>query len=141
VAAGQTLTLNGLVSGTAGALLKTGTGTLVLASTANSYGGGTTVQQGGLQVAADGSLGVAGTPVTVSGAGTLTFTGSTTTARTFNVNSGTLTAPAGVALTLMANASAASPRAGTLPQLRLSARHDLHGTTVTQAGPGSHRHQ
>ena len=56
VAAGQTLTLNGLVAGTAGALLKTGTGTLVLGSTDNRYGG-TTVQQGGLQVAADGSLG------------------------------------------------------------------------------------
>ena len=39
-------------------------------------------------------------PVTVSGAGALTFNASTMTTRTFNLNSGTLTVPAGVTLTL-----------------------------------------
>jgi autotransporter-associated beta strand protein len=96
VAAGHTLTLNGQVSGAYGALQKTSPGTLVLNNTTNTYGGGTIVQAGTLQVAGDGSLGAAGTPVTVAGAGTLIFAGSTSTTRTFNLNSGTLSLSAGV---------------------------------------------
>jgi fibronectin-binding autotransporter adhesin len=100
VAAGQTVTLNGPVVGDLGTFQKTGIGTLVLTSTASTYAGGTIVQQGGLQVTADACLGPGGTPVTVAGAGTLTYSGSASTARTINLISGTLAVPAGVTLTL-----------------------------------------
>src|SRR5690606_10140496 len=65
--AGTTLALDGLVSG-AGALLKSGDGTLVL-SGANSYGGGTRIDAGTLQISSDGNLGDA--------AGQLVFAGGT----------------------------------------------------------------
>src|SRR5213079_3392614 len=69
VAAGQTFTVAGPVrnnSPGSGALLKTGTGALALTGTANTYSGGTTVQQGTLLATADGSLGAAAAPVTVN---------------------------------------------------------------------------
>jgi autotransporter-associated beta strand protein len=100
VAAGAVVTVAGTVSdnGPGGTLLKMGLGTLVLSGTANTYTGGTTVQQGTLQVAADGSLGAAGTAVTVGTLGTLAFSGSTTTARPYTLNDGTVTVAAGQTL-------------------------------------------
>ncbi len=89
---------NGTTTGV-GSLTKTGSGTLILSGTANTYRGGTTVNQGTLLVAGDGTLGAAGTPVTVSGLGTLTYTGSATTARPFTLNGGTLSVAAGHTVT------------------------------------------
>jgi autotransporter-associated beta strand protein len=105
VAAGQTFTVAGPVTdngGGSGALLKTGAGTLILSYAANSYTGGTTVSAGTLQVSSDVLLGSAGTPVTVGPLGTLLYSGSTATTRTFTLNNGTLTVAAGQTLTLNA---------------------------------------
>jgi autotransporter-associated beta strand protein len=99
VAAGQTLTQFGSITGGLGGLIKTNAGNLALTSLTNTYGGGTTIQQGFLLASGDTSLGAAGTPVTIGVAGTLIYNGNTTTSRTF-FNSGTLTAPTGTTVTL-----------------------------------------
>ncbi len=101
VAAGQTLTLTGGIQDNLGpgTLVLTGPGTVAL-STPNSYSGGTVVQQGALIVAIDSDLGSPLGPVTVDALGALTFTATTTTARGFTLNFGTLGVAAGKTLTL-----------------------------------------
>ena len=64
----------------------TGAGTLALTGM-NSYSGGTTVQNGTVQVASDAALGTGN--VTGAALGTVNFTGTTTTARSFAMNGGT----------------------------------------------------
>ncbi len=78
VAAATTLGLNGTVSGT-GAFVKDGAGTLVLAGS-NSYGGGTRIEGGILQVARDANLGDAAGGLSFNG-GTLATTGTFSTLR------------------------------------------------------------
>jgi autotransporter-associated beta strand protein len=103
VAAGQTVTItNGVVNNSAiGALLKSGAGTLSLTFTGSNYSGGTTIQQGVLQVTGDGSLGATSGMVTIGPLGTLTYapTANATTSRTFSLNSGTLSVTANETLT------------------------------------------
>jgi autotransporter-associated beta strand protein len=99
VASGQLFTQQGSITGSFGGLIKTSAGELIINSTNNTYGGGTTIQQGTVLVAADSSLGAAGTPVTVGVAGLLIYNASTSTSRTF-FNSGTVTASTGVTVTL-----------------------------------------
>jgi fibronectin-binding autotransporter adhesin len=101
VAAGQTFTPTGGISDDygPGTLTLTGPGTVVL-STPNTYSGGTVVQQGTLRVSADAYLGAPLGTVTVNALGTLTFTGTGTTARAFTLNSGRLGVAAGQTLTL-----------------------------------------
>ncbi|KCV37798.1 autotransporter outer membrane beta-barrel domain-containing protein [Bordetella bronchiseptica] len=77
-ATGTTLGWTGDIGG-AGALVKTGQGTLVLDGD-NQYGGGTTVNAGTVQVARDANLGAAGGAVRLQGA-TLASTGSFASAR------------------------------------------------------------
>ncbi|WP_033457303.1 autotransporter outer membrane beta-barrel domain-containing protein [Bordetella bronchiseptica] len=77
-ATGTTLGWSGDIGG-AGALVKTGQGTLVLGGD-NQYGGGTTVNAGTVQVARDANLGAAGGAVRLQGA-TLASTGSFASAR------------------------------------------------------------
>ncbi|KDC38198.1 outer membrane autotransporter barrel domain protein [Bordetella bronchiseptica M435/02/3] len=77
-ATGTTLGWTGDIGG-AGALVKTGQGTLVLGGD-NQYGGGTTVNAGTVQVARDANLGAAGGAVRLQGA-TLASTGSFASAR------------------------------------------------------------
>jgi autotransporter-associated beta strand protein len=67
---GGLLTLSGAISGSGKGLTKSGTGTVVLTS-ANSYNGGTKVNQGTLRVTVPGALGAAGGTVTLTGGGTL----------------------------------------------------------------------
>ncbi|WP_033456211.1 autotransporter outer membrane beta-barrel domain-containing protein [Bordetella bronchiseptica] len=75
---GTTLGWTGDIGG-AGALVKTGQGTLVLGGD-NQYAGGTTVNAGTVQVARDANLGAAGGAVRLQGA-TLASTGSFASAR------------------------------------------------------------
>jgi autotransporter-associated beta strand protein len=81
-----------------GPFTKAGPGVLALTNTSNTYTGGLIVNAGRLDISDDAQLGVAN-PV-INQFGTLRYTASTTTARTFTLNSGTLEAPAGVTLTL-----------------------------------------
>ncbi|KZD20616.1 hypothetical protein A4A58_17915 [Tardiphaga robiniae] len=67
----------GLGGGTAGSLVKTGTGTMTL-NGINSYSGGTFVNAGTLQIAGAGSLGASGGKTAVAG-GTLDLGGTTQT--------------------------------------------------------------
>ena len=96
--AATNLTLTSPVTG-AGRLTKTGPGTLTLDNATNAYLGGITLQSGRLDTASDARLGSA--EVTVNPAGTLRYTGTTTSRpRTFHLAGGTLEVPAGVTLTL-----------------------------------------
>ena len=92
-----TLTLTGTIT-TNGALNKAGPGVLILNNLANTYPNGIAVSGGRLDVSDDAQLG--GATVTVNPAGTLRYTATLDTARTFNLTGGTLEAPVGVTLTL-----------------------------------------
>src|SRR5206468_3597143 len=90
-------TLTGAIGG-AGGLTLAGTGTVTLGNTANTYGGGTNVQSGTVSVAADAALGTGN--VTAASFGTLNFTGTTATAKSFVLNGGTLAVNAGATVAL-----------------------------------------
>ena len=95
--------INGVISGSGGSLIKTGGGNLILAGT-NTYGGGTTVETGMLQLANAAALGATSGPLTVNGGilnlqdqnvsvGNLTGSGGTiannaSNARTFTIGTG-----------------------------------------------------
>jgi autotransporter-associated beta strand protein len=81
-----------------GVLNKSGPGVLILNNLANTYAGGIAVSSGRLDVSDDAQLGVANP--TVNALGTLRYTASSSTARTFALNGGVLDAPTGVTLTL-----------------------------------------
>jgi len=93
-----TVTYSGSISGR-GSVTKLGAGALTLGG-GQGYSGGTTVTAGTLNVADDTGLGVAGAPVTVQPLGALTYTGTTTTARTFTLYNSPLSAGAGATVTL-----------------------------------------
>jgi autotransporter-associated beta strand protein len=112
------LTLNGAVGGT-GSVTMSGTGTLTLGNVANNYAGGTTIQNGTVQVAADAALGTG--PVTGAATGTLAYSNTTTTGRSINMNGGTVTVAAGKTVTLNGNAVVSTYLAGS-------------GTFATSAG-------
>ncbi|MCY1396581.1 outer membrane autotransporter barrel domain protein [compost metagenome] len=96
---GGTATQSGIVSGP-GALLKVGTGSLILSGN-NSYSGGTGLNSGTLVVAEDANLGAASGPLDFSG-GTLQTTQSFASGRTFSVSAGgaTIDTAPGTTLTL-----------------------------------------
>ena len=100
--AATALTLAGAIgppnNSVAGPLTKSGPGVLVLDNLANTFAGGIVVSGGRLEVGDDAQLGVAN--LTVNAAGTLRYTASAVTSRTFNLNGGKLEAPVGVKLTL-----------------------------------------
>jgi fibronectin-binding autotransporter adhesin len=98
--AAAVLTDNGAISGP-GSLTKIGAGTLILGSAANTFSG-LTVTAGTVQTANENTLGT-GT-VTVAAAGVVQYKASTTSARTFNLDFGTLAA--GTGATVMLNGAA-----------------------------------
>src|SRR5689334_5659198 len=67
---GFNLTNSGVISGSTGALAKLGSGTMTLTG-ANTYGSGTTLNAGTLNINADAALGTGGTSVTFGGSSTL----------------------------------------------------------------------
>jgi autotransporter-associated beta strand protein len=83
---------------TNGGLTKTGAGTMALSGTSNTFAGGVNIQNGTVTVPADGALGTG--PVTGATPGTLNFTGTTNSSRSFNLNGGTLAVAATKTLTL-----------------------------------------
>jgi hypothetical protein len=89
------LTLNGPVGG-AGGLTMSGTGTVSLGGI-NVYAGGTTVLNGAVSVAADANLGTGN--VIGAALGTVNFTGSTMTTKSFAMNGGTISVAAGKTMT------------------------------------------
>ena len=80
VAGSGSLALNGAIGGP-GSLTVNGPGAVTLGNGANSYTGGTVVNGGTVVVATDGALGTGN--VTGDRRGTLSFTGTTTTAKSF----------------------------------------------------------
>src|SRR5262249_52674457 len=94
-------------SGRSGTLVKVGTGIFTLTQAGSTYSVrdiNITVSGGVLAVIDDGGLGTAGYDpsflLTVNPAGTLRYTASATTGRTFNLNGGALEAAAGATVTL-----------------------------------------
>jgi autotransporter-associated beta strand protein len=144
VAAGTTLTVPGLITdsgGALGALEKAGPGTLVLTG-ANSYDGSTTVRQGELRANADAALGSAFGPVAVGPLGSLTFTGSTATARAYSLTGAPLAITAGQTLTLngavVGGGFLRGPGTYVLTGgAALTGVTTLSGTTISQTGPAS----
>jgi autotransporter-associated beta strand protein len=94
---GATVTWNGLVSGT-GELTKTGSGTLILGNSANSFSGGFSIEGGTLAAAGDSRLGAADALVRFDG-GNLRVTAAFNAVRPawVDVGGGTLEVPPGVA--------------------------------------------
>jgi autotransporter-associated beta strand protein len=135
-----TLTLIGPITG-ANTLTKTGPGTLSLTSTANDMDR-LRIDAGRVNLATDASLGPA--QVVVNPAGTLRYTGSTTTARTFTLNGGTLEVDAGRTLTLNGAsvgggflASTGTGKFALTNSATVNGATLFGGTTVDVAGPAA----
>lgn len=133
VLAGETATISAPITGTDG-LAKTGDGTLIL-NGANSYGGGTTIAGGVLQIAADGSLGAASGGLTF-GNGGLHTTADILSARNVTfAGSGAFDTGAGTTLQLSGNLAGPG---GLLKwgngTLALSGSNNWTGGTLISAG-------
>jgi autotransporter-associated beta strand protein len=90
-----TLTLVSSIPGSSGGLTKSGPGTLVLYSTTNQFNV-LTINAGVVQTSNDSTLGTG--PVTING-GSLRYTGSTQTGRTFYLNGAAINVGSGATLT------------------------------------------
>ncbi|KDC22341.1 autotransporter outer membrane beta-barrel domain-containing protein [Bordetella bronchiseptica] len=133
-ATGTTLGWTGDIGG-AGALVKTGQGTLVLGG-ANQYGGSTTVNAGTVQVARDANLGAAAGTVALNG-GTLAASAGFTSARgvTIGAGNGAMSVASGASLDwqglIDGTGALAKEGAGTLV---LGNDNQYAGGTVVNAG-------
>ncbi len=127
---GNTMTLSGLLQGSGGGFTKTGTGTVIITGTANTYSGGTTVNGGSLQ----------GTASTLKGAFTLTSPGQLvfnqttigTSAITVSGN-GSLNVQGGSTLTMTGNSSTFTGATSVLGSSTLVVDGNLQGSPVSVA--------
>lgn len=137
VNSGVTLGVTGVVSGAASSLTKNGTGTLVLSGLANTYGGGTSVTAGVLQVASDGSLGSASAGLTIGSATLTVRDGAVLSAsRTVTLTSG---ATVGVPVNEIGTIESSLGGGGSLTksdlgELRLTGSVAYLGSTTVNAG-------
>ncbi|KKB07435.1 hypothetical protein VE26_11735 [Devosia chinhatensis] len=128
-AAGTTLTLSGVLSGT---LLRMGGGGTLILSGSNNYTGGTTISNGTLEVSAETNLGT-GTAISFTN-GTLATTGTFSSARTVFLNgAGTFAPSAGTTLTLsgVISGSEALTQAGAGTLVLSGTNTNTGGTTVS----------
>ena len=126
------LTLSGAISG-AGALIKTGGSALILTA-ANTYSGGTVLDDGVLSVSGDANLGNAAGGLTFSG-GTLRNTSGMSSARsiTLDAGGGTFEALADLTLSGVVSGIGSLDKAG-LGTLILSGDNSYSGATTVSAG-------
>jgi fibronectin-binding autotransporter adhesin len=135
VDSGTTLEITGAINGVGGLTVAGGSGTLILTGT-KGFGGGVTMNSGILQVAADDSLGTAGSAMTFGG-GTLNSTASFTSNRPIALNAGTNTFDVNSSTTL-SEQGAIGGTGGFVKQgtgtLVLSGANNYFGTTTVSAG-------
>jgi len=130
--AGMTATIASVLQGDA-ALTKTDLGTLVL-SGANTYGGGTIVNGGVLQISADNNLGASGTALSLDG-GTLRTTANVTSARptTLGTGDGTFETASGTTFTQngVVSGGGSLTKTGTGTTVLTAANTYTGGTTIS----------
>ncbi|SIT49909.1 Outer membrane autotransporter barrel domain protein (fragment) [Paraburkholderia piptadeniae] len=132
--AGYTATINAQLTG-ASQLVKTDLGTLILEG-ANTYTGGTAIDGGVLQIAADNNLGAPGTALSVD-SGTLRTTADMTSARatTLGANGGTFDVTAGTTLELDAAVGGTGALSKTSAGALVLAQDNVYsGGTIIGAG-------
>lgn len=126
------LALSGIIGG-AGALSKSGAGTLTL-SGANGYAGGTHIDEGTLSISSDGNLGTGTSAVTLDG-GTLQNTAAFTSSRavTLETGGGTFETDAGLILSGVISGTGSLTKTGT-DMLALTAENTYVGGTTISGG-------
>ncbi|WP_243038757.1 autotransporter-associated beta strand repeat-containing protein [Dyella sedimenti] len=129
--ANYTATIHAVLAGDS-SLVKTDLGTLVLGGT-NTYTGGTSIENGVLQIGADANLGAVGTPLGMDG-GTLRTTATFASARgtTLNAAGGTFETAAGTQFTLSSpiGGSGALTKSGDGTLILTGAGSYTGGTTI-----------
>ena len=129
IAAGTTLTVTGAISGSGALGMASGTGTLILSNSSNSYSGGTTISAGTLKNGLANAL-PTGTTLTVNGTGTFDLNGFAQTVGSLadgGVITGVVTDSGGAA-TLTVNNSGSNTFSGTISGTNLSLAKTGAGT-------------
>ncbi|MBZ9806239.1 autotransporter-associated beta strand repeat-containing protein, partial [Mesorhizobium sp. ES1-6] len=131
--AGYTATIASVLQGSS-QLVKTDLGTLVLSGT-NTYGGGTAIEGGTLQVSADANLGDAAGALSLDNGATLQNTGAFSSARdvTLNAGNGTFQTDADLTLSGLIAGAGGFTKTGSAA-LTLTGANSYAGPTTVAAG-------